>query len=164
MWMKQFSRVMSHDLQWENKKQAFGGWGWGEVSGVSFPLPRELGTKLKKVTWFYLGVGFSLGLRYQEKKKTGRRLWAVARITWMLLVWQAPRERHSHLKNKPKRTRNIRNTRPNTRLGERHLLIYTLKLATLLLFKAFRITTTKKERISPPLAVEREYHPLRIIN
>ena len=46
--MKQFSGVISHDLQWENKKHAFGGWGWGEVSGVSFPLPRELGTKLKK--------------------------------------------------------------------------------------------------------------------
>ena len=30
------------------------------------------------------------------------------------------------------------------------MLIYTLKLASLLVFKAFRITTTKKERISPP--------------
>lgn len=46
--MKQFSRVITHDLQWENKKQAFGRWGWGEVSGVSFPFLRELGTKLKK--------------------------------------------------------------------------------------------------------------------
>ena len=30
------------------QKAGFLGWGWGEVSGVSFPLPRELGTKLKK--------------------------------------------------------------------------------------------------------------------
>ena len=34
------------------QKAGFRGWGWAEVSGVSFPLPRELGTKLKKVTWF----------------------------------------------------------------------------------------------------------------
>ena len=32
------------------QKAGFRGWGWAEVSGVSFPLPRELGTKLKKVT------------------------------------------------------------------------------------------------------------------
>lgn len=74
----------------------------------------------------------------------------------MLLVWQAPRERHSHLKNKSKHTRNIR----NTRLDERHLLICTLKLASLQGLQNYK---NKKGKDFAPPPAEREYHPLRII-
>ena len=83
----------------------------------------------------------------------------MARVTLMLLVSQAPRERHSHLKNKSKHTRNIRNTRPNTRLDERHLLICTLKLASLQGLQNYK--NKKGKDFAPP--AEREYHPLRII-
>ena len=83
----------------------------------------------------------------------------MARVTLMLLVSQAPRERHSHLKNKSKHTRNIRNTRPNTRLDERHLLICTLKLASLQGLQNYK--NKKGKEFAPP--AEREYHPLRII-
>ena len=81
----------------------------------------------------------------------------------MLLVWQAPRERHSHLKNKSKHTRNIRNTRPNTRLDERHLLICTLKLASLQGLQNYKNKKGKDFAPPPPPPAEREYHPLRII-
>ena len=167
--MKQFSRVISLDLHWENKtyqlKASFRGVGMGRGKWRSLPPPRRAWYQAKKVTWFLVRCRFFLRFAisgkeedWQEALSSGKSNVNVISVTSTKRKAQSSEEQiKTHKKHKKHKTKH--KTGWTAYAGLYIKACFSSRPSELQEQKRKGFRTPP-----PPAPAESEYRPLRIIN